>query len=65
MSAAFADFPVKARQVEADFTKSGLCLNIFLEPLNLPQAARYLLDKGYFLEDVTGLDLAEGLAGAF
>ncbi|MBF0480056.1 MAG: NADH-quinone oxidoreductase subunit C [Desulfovibrionaceae bacterium] len=60
MSAIFDDFPVPARQVPGDFAKTGQNLSIFLEPAGIVAAAGYMKDKQYFIEDVTGLDLAEG-----
>ncbi len=45
---------------ECEFRKSGEVLTIFLEEEDLIQVVKTLRKNDYFIEDVTGLDVAEG-----
>lgn len=60
----FQDIPL-LRLERCDFQKSGLKLSAYLDPHNLHNAARRLLEKEYFLEDVSVVEVAEGFMGVY
>ena len=45
----------------SDYTKTGFYVGMFIEKSNLLNAAAVLFENGYFLEDVSGLDVHEGI----
>lgn len=45
----------------SDYTKTGFYAGMFIEKSNLLNAAAVLFENGYFLEDVSGLDVHEGI----
>lgn len=45
----------------SDYTKTGFYAGVFIEKSNLLNAAAVLFENGYFLEDVSGLDVHEGI----
>eukprot|EP00828_Plagiopyla_frontata_P011672 TRINITY_DN16480_c0_g1_i1.p1 TRINITY_DN16480_c0_g1~~TRINITY_DN16480_c0_g1_i1.p1 ORF type:complete len:176 (+),score=25.57 TRINITY_DN16480_c0_g1_i1:147-674(+) len=52
-------FPMLA-VIESDFAKTGSSLILHVRPDKVVTAARDMAAKGYFIEDVCGLDMAEG-----
>lgn len=53
------------RLARCDYAKTGLAFAADLAPGDLPAAARQMLEAEYHLEDVCGLDLAEGLLAVY
>lgn len=60
----FRDIPVQ-RLERCLPEKTGLALAAYLAPENLRQAATRLLEKKYFLEDVSLVEVAEGFLGVY
>lgn len=48
-------------KAQGDYAKSGHYASFFLEAKDLLPAARLLLDQGYFLESIAGVDASEGV----
>lgn len=48
-------------KTDADYGRSGCHYAFFIEPGQLTAAAQLVFDKGYFLEDIAGVDTAEGI----
>jgi NADH-quinone oxidoreductase subunit C len=55
-----SSFEVRGKAV-SDYAKTGFYAGIFIEKSNLLNAAALLWEHGYFLEDVSGLDVQEGI----
>ena len=53
-------FEVRGKAV-SDYAKTGFHAGMFIEKSDLLNAASLLFEKGYFLEDVSGLDVQEGI----
>lgn len=53
-------FPTLCKS-ECDRDKTGCAWNFHVAPQNVVRAAQYFLAEGYFIEDVTGLEMEEGL----
>jgi len=47
------------------FQKKGVTWGLFLSPDTLLDAARHLFQAGFFLEDISGLDSANGFAAIY
>jgi NADH-quinone oxidoreductase subunit C len=47
------------------FKKAGVTWGLFLSPGALVDAARRLFQSGFFLEDISGLDSADGLVAVY
>jgi len=45
----------------SDYAKTGSYAGMFIEKSQLPNAAALLYENGYFLEDVSGVDVQEGI----
>lgn len=60
----FQDIPL-LRLERCDHQKCGLRLSVYLAPENLRDGARRLLEKEYFLEDVSVVEVAEGFVGVY
>lgn len=45
--------------------RTGKTWSIFLEPEVIGEAARRLNERGFFLEDITGLDTSDGLVAVY
>lgn len=50
---------------KGDVARCGFNFSAFVEPEHLLDAARHLLEKGYHLEDIAGLDTCEGVASVY
>lgn len=48
-------------KARGDYARSGQHASFFLEAKELLPAARLLLDQGYFLESIAGVDVTEGI----
>ena len=48
-----------------DYERTGCHASFFLEPDTLLPALSLLLERGYFLEDISGVDVAEGIMLAY
>ena len=48
-------------KTKADYSRTGITWSYFLDAVYLRAAAEYLKGQGYFLEDITGLDVNEGI----
>lgn len=48
-------------RAECDYAKTGVHYSLFLDPPNLLPAVRLLLERGAFLEAISGVDVEEGV----
>jgi NADH-quinone oxidoreductase subunit C len=53
------------RRVPGDYARSGCRADLSLDAENLPTAVQVLFDGGYFLEDIAGVDVDEGIMLAY
>ncbi|MDO9110574.1 MAG: NADH-quinone oxidoreductase subunit C [Desulfatirhabdiaceae bacterium] len=60
LPAVMSGFEVRGKAV-SDYAKTGFHAGMFIEKSDLLNAASLLFQKGYFLEDVSGLDVQEGI----
>jgi NADH-quinone oxidoreductase subunit C len=49
------------RKITGDYRHSGCHADLSVEPAHLLAAVRLLFDGGYFLEDIAGVDVEEGI----
>jgi NADH-quinone oxidoreductase subunit C len=49
------------RKITGDYRHSGCHADLSVEPAHLLPAVRLLFDGGYFLEDIAGVDVEEGI----
>jgi NADH-quinone oxidoreductase subunit C len=49
------------RKTTADYGRSGCHADVYVERDELVAAAQVLFDRGYFIEDLAGVDVAEGI----
>jgi NADH-quinone oxidoreductase subunit C len=55
-------FDIEARgKAVSDYTKTGFYLGMLIEKSQLLHVTTLLFDNGYFLEDVSGVDVQEGI----
>ena len=55
-----SDFEVRGKAA-SDYAKTGFYAGMFIEKSHLLNVAVLLFENGYFLEDVSGLDVQEGI----
>ena len=48
-------------RAEADFNKTGITASYFVDPDGLIPSVKRLVETGYFLEDIAGVDVREGI----
>lgn len=54
--------PIRAwRKTAGDYPRSGCHFDLYLDAEHLLPAVRLLFDRGYFLEDLAGVDVEEGI----
>ena len=54
--------PIQAlRKSSGDYSESGCHASFFLQAEQLVPAVSLLFERGYFLEDIAGVDVAEGI----
>ena len=54
--------PIRCRTKSfGEYDRSGYHADLSVEPVELLQAVGFLFEKGYFLEDISGVDVTEGI----
>lgn len=60
LSEVLSGFEARGKAV-SDYAKTGFYAGMFIEKTDLLNAAALLFENGYFLEDVSGVDVQEGI----